>query len=590
MIKLFPGPGSRWAVNLRCHQVKGGPVARAHRSGWRACSMLLLVMASLSAAPAAARIIWVGPNADASCETNSLGVAVLEAALEDGDDAIHLADGLTFSNIRIALSGFDPGTDQGALIIRGGFASCGDATPTSGRTTIEGRASDPIFEISGSGGGRSVIELVDLVLRDSGQRALEVGTGGEVELTNVWVRNNSGAVRVEGNGRFTMDSESWLLENSTFSGFGAGIFCTDDAVVNVGGPISGNYSGQWGGGIFSRGSCQVILRSKAWIQSNTAAVNGGGIATISSAPVSGDSSSSTQVLLKNNVADRGGAVYADGPETSVLLANAKIENNKAERGAAVYAAMNSYVQIYRIPNNACADPLRCSTLSFNQLGDDVLGAVAWVEEGARVVISETYVEGNGSDFGLENQMSLFAALDAASSLELRNVTIYDNEARYISEGVGPSQIEFEHVTTAGNFYPTDSGSEPASLFVDSGSPSATVINSLLWDIGPSPGPFGGSCNFAASAAALSNSTESTVIFDPLFISQATGDLRLNPFSDAVDACLSATATRDLEMQSRPEDIDNNSNGDTGQPGGVYDAGSDEVILKIFADRFEGGSF
>jgi len=590
MTKPFPWFSPCFMMNLRCLQAKGGPFAGVDCGARRALFLLLLIMASLSAAPAAARTIWVGPSSDTSCETNNLGIAVLSAAVEDGDDSIHLADGVTFNNISLALNGFDPDSDQGGLTIRGGFASCGDPNPTAGRTTLQGRVSDPIIEVSGSGGGRSVIELVNLVLRDSGERALEVSEGGEVQLTNVWVRNNSGAVRVEDNGLFSMESESWLLENSTSSGFGAGIFCTDDAVVNVGGPISGNFSGQWGGGIFASGSCQVVLRSKAWIQSNRAAVNGGGIAAIGSALISQDAASSTQILLKNNTADRGGAVYADGPETSVLLANAKIENNEAERGAAIYATLSSSVQIYRIPNNACSDPLRCSTLSFNRLGDDIVGAVAWVDGGARVVISETYVEGNGSNFGLEDQMSLFTASDASSSLELRNVTIYDNEARYITEGIGASQIEIEHVTTAGNFYPTPSGDEPAGLFQDAFSPSATVINSLLWDIGASPGAFGGSCNFAASAAALSNSTESTVIFDPLFIDPATGDLRLNPDSDAVDACLSATATRDLEMQSRPVDVENNPNGDSGQPGGVYDAGSDEVVPKIFADRFEGGSF
>jgi len=565
-------------------------ISNVHRPGWGTCLTLLLILASLSATPVSARVIWVGPNSDSSCETNSLPAAVLTAAFAGGDDAIHLADGVAHTNINLALNGFDPGAPQGGLSIRGGFASCGDSTPTSGRTTIDGSASDPIFEVSDSGGGSSVIELVDLELSGSGVRALEVGSGGEVELTNVWVRDNGGAVRVQGNGRFSMESESWLFDNTVSGGFGGGIFCTDDAVVNVGGPVSNNFAGQWGGGLFARGSCQVILRNKAWIQSNTATFNGGGIAAFSSAMVTLDASESTQILLKNNSAERGGGVYVEGAGTNVLLANAKIENNRAERGAAVYATQNSFVQIFRIPVNSCADPLRCSTLSFNQLGDDFFGAVAWVDQGARVVITETYVEGNSSSAGLEDQISLWAVSDESSSLSLANVMVRDNEARFIAERIGASRIQLEHVTTADNFYPTTSGDAPISLFTGTDSVSATVINSLLWDVGPSSGSFGGSCNFAASSAALSNSTSSAVITDPRFIALAAGDLRLEPDSPAVDACFSGLAGRDIEMQNRPADVDGNADGDPGQTGGLFDAGSDEVVLKIFADRFEEGGF
>jgi predicted outer membrane repeat protein len=559
------------------------------RPGWRATLILLLAVGSLLAAPVSARVIWVGPSADSNCETNSLSAAVLTAAFAAGDDAIHLASGVAHTNINLALNGFDPGANQGALSIRGGFAACGDSSPV-GRTIIDGGAGDPIFEIANTTGGRSVIDLADLELSGSGVRALEVDTGGEVDLTNVWVRDNGGAVRIRGNGQFSMESESWLFDNSVSGGFGGGIYCTDDAVVHVGGPVSDNFAGQWGGGIYARGACQVVLRNKAWIQGNTATVNGGGIAAFFSAQITFDPVETTNILIKTNSAEFGGGIYAEGTGTNVLLANAKIENNEAERGAAVYATQDSYVQIYRVPVDSCADPLRCSTLSFNQLGDNFFGAVAWAGQGARVSISETYVEGNGSSLGLEDQISLFAAADASSRLDLSNVMIWDNEARFIADRIGSSEIDFEHVTTGGNFYPTTSGAAPISLFAGTDIASATVTNSLLWDVGDSPGSFGGSCNFAASSAALSGSTASAVIPDPLFRAPASGDLRLDPDSPAVDACLAASATRDLELEDRAEDIEDNPDGDLGQSGGRYDAGSDEVITKLFADRFEAGGF
>ncbi|NEZ03099.1 right-handed parallel beta-helix repeat-containing protein [Wenzhouxiangella sp. XN201] len=589
MIKQSLKPISCRSTNLSPRQAGRVTAVNVHRPGWCAFLTLLLILASLSAAPVSARVIWVGPNSDGNCETNSLSAAVLTAAFAAGDDAIHLANGVAHTDINLALNGFDPGTSTGGLSIRGGFASCGDGTPTAGRTTIDGGASNPIFEISGSSGGSSVIELVDLELSGSGVRALEVGNGGELDLNNVWVRNNGGAVRVQGNGRFSMESESWLFDNTVSGGFGGGLYCTDDAVVNVGGPISNNFAGQWGGGIYARGSCQVILRNKAWIQSNTATFNGGGIAAFSSALVTLSASETTQILVKNNSAERGGGIYAEGAETNVLLANAKIENNQAERGAAVYATQNSYVQIYRIPVDSCADPLRCSTLSFNQLGDDFFGAVAWVDQGARISISETYMEGNSSSAGREDQISLLAVSDESSSLSLSNVMVWDNEARYIAERIGTSQIRFEHVTTADNFYPTTSGTAPISLFLGTDSVSATVINSLLWDVGSS-GNFGGSCNFAASSAALSDSTASAAIADPRFIAAAGGDLRLEPDSPAVDACFSGSAGRDIELQDRPADVEGNANGNPGQAGGLFDAGSGEVVLTLFADRFEEGGF
>jgi predicted outer membrane repeat protein len=556
----------------------------------RACAALLLILAGLFSAPVSARIIWVGPASDGACETNSLSAAVLTAAFAAGDDAIHLASGVAHTNINLSLNGFDPDATQGGLNIRGGFASCGDATPTAGRTAIDGSAGDPIFEVLGSGGGRSVIGLFDLDLSGSGVRALEVGNGGELDLTNVWVRDNGGAVRVEGDGRFSMERESWLFDNTVSGGFGGGIYCTDNAVVEVGGPVSNNFAGQWGGGIYARGSCQVILNNKAWIQSNTATFNGGGIAAFSSAQVTLYAVPSTQILIKNNSAENGGGIYAEGTGTSVLLANAKIESNQAERGAAVYATQNSLVQVYRIPVDSCDDPLRCSTLSFNQLGDNFFGAVAWVGQGAQVDISETFVEGNGSSAGLEDQISLWTVSDASSSLSLTNLMVWNNEARFMAERIGASEMRLEHITAAGNFYPTTSGDMPIGLVIGADTNSATVVNSVLWDVGPSSGSYGGSCNFAASSAALSNSTESTVIADPRFVDPATGNLRLEPDSPAVDACFSALAGRDIELQNRSADIESNPDGNPGQVGGLFDAGSDEVVSKLFSDRFEVGGF
>ncbi len=74
----------------------------------------------LGTAPLSARVIWVGPSSTPECETTSLSAAVLTAAFAQGNDAIHLADGVSHININLALNGFDPGASQGSLSIRGG--------------------------------------------------------------------------------------------------------------------------------------------------------------------------------------------------------------------------------------------------------------------------------------------------------------------------------------------------------------------------------------------------------------------------------------------------------------------------------------
>jgi len=432
-----------------------------------------------------------------------------------------------------------------------------------------------------------VIELVDLELTGSGVRALELNDGADVSLANVWINNNGGGVRVRGTGQMVMDSESWIFGNTVSGGFGGGINCNNDAVVVVGGPVSGNVAGQWGGGIFAGGSCQVTLQDKAWVQGNTATFNGGGLAANGLAVV--NTGAATQgVLIKNNTAKYGGGLYVDG--ANVGLMNTAIGLNEAERGAAIYATNNAQVVVARSAIFPCQNVLRCSSISFNRIGIGLAGAVGWVELGASLFIAQTVVEGNDSSTGDGELIALFSVFDNPSIIDLKNVTIQGNEARTVANRFDGGSISFRNVTTGGNFYPTAGGDQPIELFVGTDSTSATIRNSLLWDVGSTIGGYGGNCVLAEDASALSEATASAVIADPGFVDLAGGDLRLIFDSPAVDACLGGEPN-DIEGQARAVDIPSNPNGSPGEAGGIFDAGSDEVLddggVTIFADRFEG---
>jgi len=535
----------------------------------------LALSSVLGSAPAAAAVIWVGPSGT-GCDTTNLGAAVLIAAFSSSDDAIHLADGISHTNINLALNGFDPDGSQGSLAIRGGFASCGDATPTTGRTLIDGDSADPIFEILSSSGGASVVELVDLELTGAGVRALELDDGADVSLVNIWIHDNAGGVRVRGTGRMTMDSQSWVFDNSVSGGFGGGISCNESAVVVVGGPVSGNFAGQWGGGIFAGGSCQLTLQGKAWVQGNTATFNGGGLAANGLAIVN-TGEAAQGILIRNNTAENGGGVYVD--EASVGLSNTTIDLNEAERGAAIYATNDARVSVGRSSIFPCQDALRCSSISFNRLGDDVFGAVGWVDAGASLFISQTFVEGNDSSSGRDNELFLWTLEDAGSFVSLENVTIWGNEARFIATSLSGNQssIALRNVTIGGNFYPSSPDpDEPIGLFTGTDATSASVFGGLFWNMGETIGTYGGICVLADNADALSLASASATISDPRFLDLAGGDLRLHPDSPAVDACLDGES-EDIEGQARAVDVPTNANGNPGQTGGIFDAGSDEVI-------------
>lgn len=427
----------------------------------------------------------------------------------------------------------------------------------------------------------------DLVLSGAGVRALALDDGADVSLQNVWIRDNSGGASVLGTAQMAMDSESWIFDNSVSGGFGGGITCRDQAVVIVGGPISGNFAGQRGGGIFAGNGCQVTLQDKAWIQGNTATFFGGGLSASGSAVVN-TGASSQGILIRNNTAQSGGGVHSEAAQIGLM--NTTIDLNEAERGAAIYATANAFVSVGRSSVFPCIDPLRCSSISSNRLGDDVYGGVAWVDGGSNLFINQTFVEDNDSSVGRGNELFLWALEDSGSSVGLENVTIWGNEARFIATSLSGNQtsIALRNVTIGGNFYPDTSGAQPIGLFTGTDATSASVFGSLFWDTGETIGTYGGSCVLADNIDALSQASASATIADPRFIDLPGGDLRLRLDSPAVDACLNGEP-EDIEGETRAQDIASNPNGSPGKPGGLFDAGSDEamdILSIIFSDRFE----
>ena len=101
------------------------------------------------------------------------------------------------------------------------------------------------------------------------------------------------------------------------------------------GLVVGNTSAENGGGIYASHGCQVTLAG-ALLSLNTATGGGGAIYLDQGAQLT-TVSATTNNEIRNNSADRGGAVSLRGAGTSVELDEALVYENQAGRGGGIYA-------------------------------------------------------------------------------------------------------------------------------------------------------------------------------------------------------------------------------------------------------------
>jgi len=555
----------------------------------------LLVGCALVAAtilqPGDVRAAQYDVGTGSGCEAGTLAAALLGAAFSAEDDVIRLSRTVSYGNIAQELTNWDS-AGSGALTIIGGWDSCTDATP-SGRTLVDGNGSDPVFEIIAHGGRQSNVTLANLEIVGGGRGVMAHGMGtANVDLDNVYIRNNSGSgVRATTGAQVHIDLNSSIASNGSGTTFGGGIHCSDPGTdVFLAGVVYDNEASSSGGGVYAEASCQVHLQDGALIHFNQAAF-GGGFYVQSGAEVDGGGTGPYGVIVRNNTATtQGGGFWVNGTDSSVFLANTKVEDNSAGSvGGGVSVTNNGSFHLERFNWEQCADPPRCATISDNTLTAGFDGSAVHVSTGGQFTMYQGFIEGNS---GQDEAGFVLLAEDSGSDMLLEGVQLWDNRTVSMLAAEDGATILAAFVTAAGNDYLVSGGPNRFNSRGGQASGGAAIHlrSSILVDQRPfvaNTGTITGDCLLLDTADGLSSfgGTDLTGA-DPMFLGPDSGNLRLSLTSPAVDACdATQYSPIDADYDVDPRGWDNPSKPNSFGP---YDLGADEAS-PLFMDGFESGN-
>lgn len=558
----------------------------SHRGLLLGCALVAATILQTGEARAAQYDVGAGSG----CEAGTLAAALLGAAFSAEDDVIRLSRTVSYSNIAQELTNWDS-AGSGALTIIGGWDSCTDTTP-SGRTLVDGNGTDPVFEVIANSGRQSDVMLANLEIVGGGRGVMAHGFGtANVNLENVSIHSNSGSgLRATTGAQVHIDLNSSISSNGSGSTFGGGIHCSDPGTdVSLAGVVYDNEASSSGGGVYAELGCQVHLQDGALIHFNQAAF-GGGFYVQSGAEVDGGGTGPYGVIVRDNTATtQGGGFWVNGTNSSVFLANTKVEDNTAgSLGGGVSVTNNGSFHLERFNWEQCVDPPRCATISDNSLTAGFLGSAVHVSTGGQFTMYQGFIEGNT---GQDEAGFVLLAEDGGSDMLLEGVQLWDNRTVSMFEAHDGATILVAFVTAAGNDYLFNGG--PTRLDSRGGQASGGAAihlrSSILVDQRPfvaNTGTITGDCLLLDTADGLTSfgGTDLTGA-DPLFVSPATGKLRLGPGSPAVDAC-DATQYPPIDADY---DVDPRGWDDPSKPNsfGPYDLGADEA-RPLFMDGFESG--
>lgn len=564
----------------------------APRRATAAIAVLLLALAGARGGEAA--IIRVGAVGDVACDQNDIDLAILQAALNGQDDEIRIARNQTYTNEYLHLTSFPD-----VLLLRGGFDNCADTT-ANGRTTLNGRNNQPVVEVDG--GTASDVRLQGLTLVTPAAGTTEVvrveEAGRLLADDSDFTGGAAGGLTISG-----VDAEVSLSFTTSVHGndglSGGGIVCGTGGTLVTAGLVTGNTASFNGGGIFAVESCSITLANGAWVHGNDAGFDGGGIYLASGADLIAAGGAGVGLRIFDNTAgDQGGGIFAHMPGTTALLNNAHVDENLAEvTGGGLFAFDGATITMDRVaPTSGCVDPVRCSTLSLNELVSGTNGSAAAAAGGGDVFLNQTFVEGNvipeAELFG-----SVLHASGTGSQIKTESVQLFGNTG---ADAVFESQLSAfvwaTFTTAARNRW--DNGGTPTEargFFLANGG-TGRINSSVFW---PTAGQFvggGGSaftqvdCLVTSTTTGLPAGATFVSVVDPLYENLGTGDLAPRPGSPAVDFCDTfryAPLHNDLRHATRGHDHATNPNGFPGVTGGVQDVGAYEQH-ELFADGFESG--
>lgn len=292
-------------------------------------SLLAFCTVSVSAY---ADVFRVGNTSQDRCDYETIQEAVLAATANGpGVDTIEVANGGNYSNTAVDIG-------DKSLIIQGGFDSCQFGQPDVA-ADVSGDGVHPVIRIAPSTSAGTTVTLIGLNIHGGGTAGVSGTNGGGVYVTNnVFLRianttisqnnaANGGGIFIDGatgypavqldpgvtiqnnhvalngggvylsNGNLLLVADQVHIDSNVAGGAGGGValFAGTMSVGNpdqlaarfdvTGATVSGNQSGTYGGGIYAVGSGTSMFANELIVDSNTAALAGGGIMASNSAGV-----------------------------------------------------------------------------------------------------------------------------------------------------------------------------------------------------------------------------------------------------------------------------------------------------------------
>ena len=539
---------------------------------------------------AAIHYVGQGANCNQPTHHDNLFLALLAVDNDQQSDEIRLTNTVSYTgavNGSYVLSGWNA-SDNGSLIIEGGFADCNSAS-SSGFTAI-GDDADAVFEITGN----SSITLGNLQLFNSDNRGLIVRGGSTVLLESVDVSGNVAGLRILEGSIVSIDAGSVVQGNGHLDDIpkGGGIWCFGtNSSVYVAGLVEKNQAVN-GGNLYIEDGCFAELAGGARIKGGIgpdgtaySAHSGGGIWIDDGGELYANGGQDRVQITDNRAILDGGGLYVYGTGRATLL-NTYIARNMTERdGAGLYASEGgtSVIQVTMDRAASCPNLISCSEFEKNIFEGSVIEI-----RNSKVRINRTLFDRNEHLVGNDPDHSI---VENRGVLEMSYSGMINNESYYLFENYGTSEIS--HHTVVFNYseeFSTGNRSDSFAWYSPVG--NLRLENSIFQDTqggdnGADFGTISGKCNL------IDNSIDwpggSYVVGTPTFNNIPGGDPRQQSSSDGVDMCLEDTfawsTNKDIEYQDSPVNENTNPQGMPGDTGGLFDAGFDEVYDNIGNDEF-----
>lgn len=303
-------------------------------------------------------------------------------------------------------------------------------------------------------------------------------------------------------------------------------------------------------------------------------------------------------LAANNAFQSGGGVAVEGPDTRFQAVDTVIADNTALRAAAINAFGGADLVVRRGPDTQCrriespADQGRCSRIRDNVSEESDVISISG--DGATARISQTFIHGNRIDldaFG-GKLIQLSSNVDGLpTELTIEGSVIDDNLVNNALIGsTNDSDLRVLWSTIAGNDFRGEAPQAWVFLLGSGlGEPAfgpRIIYGSIVHQPGivmtdpGDPESFFFFCNVAHDLNFQGQTSQSSAA-DPLFVNPAADDYHIEPDSPAVDFCPESS------WPPQDPDIDGETRGVPASAGTStpFDAGADEALDRIFADRF-----